>query len=88
MNPDVAWAVWSSERAQRVENVLERALTQQMAPDGNAPSGLLQAMRYSTLGGGKRVRALLAYAGGELTGADPATWIAPLLRWNSFTPTR
>ena len=28
-------------------------------------------MRYAALGGGKRVRALLAYAGGELTGADP-----------------
>ena len=29
-------------------------------------------MRYGVLGGGKRVRALLAYAAGELTGADPA----------------
>jgi farnesyl diphosphate synthase len=28
-------------------------------------------MRYATLGGGKRVRALLAYGGGELAGADP-----------------
>ena len=71
MNPDVAWAVWSSERAQRVENVLELALTEQLAPTDSAPNGLLHAMRYSTLGGGKRVRALLAYAGGELTGADP-----------------
>ncbi len=29
-------------------------------------------MRYATLGGGKRVRPLLAYAASELTGADPA----------------
>jgi len=29
-------------------------------------------MRYAVLGGGKRVLALLAYAAGELTGADPA----------------
>src|SRR5207248_5910078 len=28
--------------------------------------------RYAVLGGGKRVRALLAYAAGELSGADPA----------------
>src|SRR6185295_13347747 len=32
---------------------------------------LHDAMRYAALGGGKRVRALLAYAGGELAGADP-----------------
>jgi farnesyl diphosphate synthase len=29
-------------------------------------------MRYAVLGGGKRIRALLAYAAGELTHADPA----------------
>jgi len=29
-------------------------------------------MRYAVLGGGKRVRPLLAFAGGELSGADPA----------------
>ncbi len=29
-------------------------------------------MRYATLSGGKRIRALLAYAAGELAGADPA----------------
>ena len=29
-------------------------------------------MRYAVLGGGKRVRALLAYAAGELTSAEPA----------------
>jgi geranylgeranyl pyrophosphate synthase len=28
-------------------------------------------MRYATLGGGKRVRPLLAFAAGELTGAAP-----------------
>ena len=66
MNPDVAWAVWSGERAQRVEAVLERlvpAVTE-------LPERLHAAMRYAVLGGGKRVRALLAYAGGELTVAD------------------
>ncbi len=37
-----------------------------------APERLHQAMRYAVLGGGKRVRALLAHAAGELCGADPA----------------
>jgi farnesyl diphosphate synthase len=68
MNPDVDFAIWSGERAQRVAGVLEAAL-----PPGQGPLAALQeAMRYAVLGGGKRVRALLAYAGGELAGADPA----------------
>jgi farnesyl diphosphate synthase len=67
MNPDVAWPIWSRERAQRVESALERAL-----PDaGESPQRLHAAMRYAVLSGGKRVRALLAYASGELAGADP-----------------
>jgi farnesyl diphosphate synthase len=32
---------------------------------------LVEAMRYAVLGGGKRVRPLLAYAAGELAGASP-----------------
>ncbi|MBZ0093680.1 MAG: polyprenyl synthetase family protein [Sulfuricellaceae bacterium] len=36
-----------------------------------APQGLHDAMRYAVLGGGKRVRPLLAFAAGELSGADP-----------------
>ena len=36
-----------------------------------APTSLAQAMRYAVLGGGKRVRPLLAYAAGEASGADP-----------------
>ena len=63
MNPDLAWEVWSRERALRIEGVLERALSE------IAEARLREAMRYAVLGGGKRVRALLAYAGGELTGA-------------------
>jgi farnesyl diphosphate synthase len=62
----VAWPVWSRERAQRVEGALEGALS---AAD-ESPQSLHAAMRYAALGGGKRVRALLAYASGELAGAD------------------
>ena len=65
MNPDVGWAVWSGERQQRIEGVLERVLP---AAD-LAPARLSQAMRYAVLGGGKRLRPLLAYAAGEFTDA-------------------
>jgi farnesyl diphosphate synthase len=72
MDPDVAFAVWSGERARRAESALERVLSADAWP-----GGLRQAMRYAVLGGGKRVRALLAYAAGELTGADPDAVDAP-----------
>ncbi len=67
MDPDLAFAVWSQERQRRIEDVLDRAL----APTTGALAGLHEAMRYAALGGGKRVRPLLAYAAGEVTGADP-----------------
>ncbi len=50
---------------QRVEGVLARALE----IDGAATPRLLEAMRYSTLAGGKRVRPVLVYATGEALGA-------------------
>jgi farnesyl diphosphate synthase len=57
---------WSRERQQRIEGVLERVL-----PPADGPAArLAAAMRYATLGGGKRVRPLLAYAASEVTGAD------------------
>ena len=62
------WAVWSSERARRVEGVIDGLLP----PADEPPQSLHEAMRYAVLGGGKRVRALLAYAAGELADADPA----------------
>ena len=39
---------------------------------GLEPAKLHDAMRYALLGGGKRVRPLLVYAAGELSGADAA----------------
>jgi farnesyl diphosphate synthase len=65
MNPDLAWAVWCGERQRRIEDVLERSLP---AAD-LVPTTLCQAMRYAVLGGGKRMRPLLAYAAGELAEA-------------------
>src|SRR5512141_2086774 len=68
MNPDLAWQVWSEERQRRVEHVLDQLLP----PDAGA-TALHRAMRYAVLDGGKRVRPLLAYAAGEVQGANPDT---------------
>ena len=66
-----------SERQRRIEDVLDRALAGATA----TPARLVEAMRYAVLGGGKRVRPLLAYAAGELVDAEPATsWTAPARR--------
>ena len=61
------FAAWSHERLQRIEATLQRVLP----AAGVAPQRLHEAMRYAVLGGGKRVRPLLAFAAGELAGADP-----------------
>ena len=53
---------------QRVESLLDRALP---AADIE-PTRLHAAMRYAVLGGGKRVRPLLAYAAGEVTDPPPS----------------
>ena len=54
-----------------VQTRTETALSRFLPPAESIPGRLHQAMRYSTLGGGKRVRPLLAFAAGELTGAAP-----------------
>jgi farnesyl diphosphate synthase len=48
----------------------ERELERLLPASDIIPQQLHQAMRYAMLGGGKRVRALLAHAAGELCGAD------------------
>ena len=58
---------WSHAHLQRVEATLQRVLP---SPEV-APLRLHEAMRYAVLGGGKRVRPLLAFAAGELADADP-----------------
>ncbi len=49
---------------------MENVLADSLPAAGIAPSRLHDAMRYAVLGGGKRVRPLLAFAAGEATGAD------------------
>jgi farnesyl diphosphate synthase len=50
---------------------IEQALNALLPAADVAPARLHAAMRYAVLGGGKRVRPLLAYGAGELAGADP-----------------
>lgn len=57
---------WSAERAAHFELCVKKALP----PDNRLPWKLHEAMRYAVLDGGKRIRPLLAYASGELVGAD------------------
>jgi len=57
-----SFADWVLTHQTRIEQVLNRTL-----PSTNVnPTRLHSAMRYSALGGGKRVRALLCYAAAEL----------------------
>ena len=70
MTPDTAlpFIDWMQGIQSRMELALERLL-----PSATSiPPRLHEAMRYATLGGGKRVRPLLAFAAGELTAAPAA----------------
>jgi farnesyl diphosphate synthase len=60
--------VWMREIVTRTEHALDLYL-----PAATTAPGLLhEAMRYATLAGGKRVRALLCHAAGAVVDADPA----------------
>lgn len=63
--PQLAFPDWMRAVQARAETALARLLP----PAEAIPARLHQAMRYACLGGGKRVRPLLAFAAGELTGA-------------------
>lgn len=66
MNLPADFQSWASARQSRIEAFLEQVLPAQRI----VPGRLHSAMRYAVLGAGKRVRPLLAFAAGELTGAD------------------
>jgi farnesyl diphosphate synthase len=54
--------IWVKDKQDHIEMVLDEVLPSETS----APEKLHEAMRYSILGGGKRVRALLCYAAAEL----------------------
>lgn len=63
------FSAWSVDVQARTERCLEGLLPAVVGTD--ALGRLHEGMRYAVLGGGKRVRPLLAHAAGELTGASP-----------------
>jgi len=65
----VPFSSWMSE----VQADVEAALLAFLPAADAQPTKLHQAMRYTALGGGKRVRPLLVYASGALFGADAAS---------------
>ncbi len=54
-----------------IQSRMELVLDKLLPPADIAPQRLHQAMRYAVLGGGKRVRALLTHASGEMCNANP-----------------
>jgi farnesyl diphosphate synthase len=55
----------------RVQARTEATLERLLPSPSIAPQRLHQAMRYAVLGGGKRIRPLLAFAAGEAAAGDP-----------------
>lgn len=67
MNPEMNL----SDFMQACQARAESALDVRLPPVNKLPERLHQAMRYSTLGGGKRLRPLLTYATGHALGVSP-----------------
>lgn len=67
-------SLWAFYR-ERAEHALADRLP--IATDSESPPQLCEAMRYVCLNGGKRLRAMLVYAFGEMTGAHLSQLDAP-----------
>lgn len=65
-NQTQAFHTWVKSMQLHIEGVLD----QNMPTSETEPAKLHDAMRYASLSGGKRIRALLAYAAGEFCGAS------------------
>src|SRR5678809_1546990 len=57
------------DRMGEVQSRVESALGRLLPASNVAPARLHEAMRYAVLGGGKRLRPLLAFAAGEVSAA-------------------
>src|SRR3954447_12052146 len=62
-------SAYPEDLRQQVEDYL--ASLRFLGPDADGVEGLEQAMRYSLLAGGKRIRPVLALATARAVGADP-----------------
>jgi geranylgeranyl pyrophosphate synthase len=67
MTPDPGFQVFLGRCRTRVEHALDRWLPS----DKTQPGRLHSAMRYATLGDGKRVRPVLVYSAGQALGVEP-----------------
>lgn len=56
--------------SRHVQHTVEQYLAQHLPTTAHTPTRLHEAMRYTTLGGGKRVRPLLCFAAGHLVDAS------------------
>jgi geranylgeranyl diphosphate synthase type II len=74
MNPQTDQAVRFLEDCRRQTDAL---LEQKLADARPASSRLLEAMRYSVLGGGKRIRPALCLGAAEAAGGDPLSALVP-----------
>jgi len=75
--PRVHTPEFLAERVPTYQRRIEDVLARTLEIEGAATARLLEAMRYSTLGGGKRVRPVLVYATGEALGAPLELLDAP-----------
>ena len=55
--------------------LVDAALDRHLPPPDTPPAVIHEAMRYAVLGGGKRVRPILAIAAAEACGADAGPWM-------------
>ena len=68
MTPTFSLPDWMQQRRARIEQSLHQHLT--LEANAVSATQLLDAMRYATLAGGKRLRALFVYAAGEALNVD------------------
>jgi len=68
---------WMKQRQERIETALSKRIPSANQCVGKTSEQLAEAMGYSTLNGGKRLRALLVYAAGDMFGVDSALLDAP-----------
>ncbi len=81
-----SFAAWAKHAQERTEAALARYLPASTI----APERLHEAMRYVSLGGGKRIRPMLAFAAGEAVGSrtegvEPAACAVELIHVYSLT---
>jgi len=65
------------ERLSAYQSRAERALEHRLPPGTTTPARLHEAMRYATLGSGKRIRPVLCYLAGEAVGVAAAALDGP-----------